>query len=165
MLTEAETLKIWSEHCRAPEHWLSLLEKSLRKTGARVIRGGNFDRWDLDVSYGTFGSIRLISVVEEHGADQQLVRFRLNRRCARWALIATLTLASVGAFAAADGAVSIAAFLCASALLVAARTLSDLSAAASAAVSSVQLIRRQTGTCVEAAELRDGASVRWGTTL
>jgi hypothetical protein len=167
-LKGTETLKIWSERWRTPEAWLSLLEESLRKTGARVVRGGNFDRWDLDVSYGTFASIRVTNVVEEHGAGRQLVRFRLNRRCSRWALITTGTLGSLAAFAAADGAWSAAVFLCSGALPVAARTMSDLRAAVSAALSSVRLIR-ETETFVEEEEQSGPgslvASVPWRTTL
>ena len=67
---------IWSEHWRSAEDWLKSVEADLRKGGTRVIRGGDYDRWDLDISDGTFGSVRLMSVIEEHGKGKQLVRFQ-----------------------------------------------------------------------------------------
>src|SRR5439155_18394795 len=83
---------IWSEHWRAHEDWLRLLEADLRASGARVVRGGDYDRWDLEVARGTFGSVRMITVIEEHGAGRQLARVRLVPRCSGWALPAMLML-------------------------------------------------------------------------
>ena len=43
---------------------------------AVVIRGREFDRWDLEVRGGLLGSIRVLGMVEEHGAANQLFRLR-----------------------------------------------------------------------------------------
>ena len=47
----------------------------LRKREA-VKRGGDFDRWDLEVRGGLFGYIRAVGMIEEHGAGKQLFRLR-----------------------------------------------------------------------------------------
>lgn len=39
-------------------------------------RGGDWDRWDLEVAGGALGGARLIVAIEDHGAGNQLVRAR-----------------------------------------------------------------------------------------
>jgi glycosyltransferase involved in cell wall biosynthesis len=95
---------IWSEHWRSTEDWLKAVETDLRKAGTRVIRGGDYDRWDLDISDGTFCSVRLMSVIEEHGEGKQLVRFQLTPRCSPWTLVMIVLTALLSIFAVADGA-------------------------------------------------------------
>ncbi|MHB8574692.1 MAG: glycosyltransferase [Dehalococcoidia bacterium] len=68
---------VWSEQWRSQEAWLSQLEALLHEAGAVTLRGGDFDRWDLEVRGGLLGSARLRLAVEEHGAGRQLVRFCL----------------------------------------------------------------------------------------
>jgi len=46
------------------------------RDGAVVQRGGDFDRWDLEVRGGLFGCARMLMGIEEHGGGKQLVRFR-----------------------------------------------------------------------------------------
>src|SRR5262249_8750994 len=50
---------------------------AMRETGAAVLRGGDFDRWDLETRGGLFGSARAQLVIEEHGDSKQLVRIRV----------------------------------------------------------------------------------------
>ena len=57
-----QTWTIWSENWRTPEEWLRLMEIRLSATHARVVRGGDFDRWDLEVANGMLGSMRIRSV-------------------------------------------------------------------------------------------------------
>jgi len=71
------TTKVWSEEWRAPDAWLGDVEAGLREHGAVVLRGGDFDRWDLEVRGGLFGGARLLMAIEEHRAGKQLVRFGL----------------------------------------------------------------------------------------
>ena len=40
------------------------------------MRGGAFDRWDLEIRGGVFGAVRTRMAVEEHGGGRQLIRFR-----------------------------------------------------------------------------------------
>jgi GT2 family glycosyltransferase len=67
---------IWSEHWRSADQWLTAVEAELCNHGAVVVRGGNFDRWDLQVRGGLFGTVRTQLTIEEHGAGRQLVRLR-----------------------------------------------------------------------------------------
>jgi GT2 family glycosyltransferase len=68
--------QIWSESWQAPAQWLETVERDVRSTGATALRSSGFDRWDLEVWGGMFGSCRLRMAVEEHGGGRQLVRFR-----------------------------------------------------------------------------------------
>jgi O-antigen biosynthesis protein len=47
-----------------------------------VLRGGEYDRWDLEVFGGLLGRVRLRMTQEEHGAGRQLTRIRLRPRLA-----------------------------------------------------------------------------------
>src|SRR6185503_854622 len=67
---------LWSEVWRSPEQALHYLASTLRRDGAVLVLGGEYDRWDLEVRGGTLGAARLFMTVEEHGAGKQLFRFR-----------------------------------------------------------------------------------------
>jgi len=76
----------WSERWRATEQRLEDLERVLRRRGAMLLRGGDFDRWDLTVQGGLFGGFRLLAMAEEHGSGKQLLRFRAWARASPTAL-------------------------------------------------------------------------------
>jgi GT2 family glycosyltransferase len=76
-LPRRRTSATWTECWQAPEKRLQDLESALRTAGALVVRGGPYDRWDLQVHGGLFGVIRVLMATEEHGAGRQLVRVRL----------------------------------------------------------------------------------------
>ncbi len=76
-------ISLWSERWRGTSERLTGLERSLRESRAVVLRGGPFDRWDLEVRGGTSGGVRLRMCVEEHGAGRQLVHFRLWPRASQ----------------------------------------------------------------------------------
>lgn len=67
----------WSERWQAPETWVRSLEAKLVDDDATVLRGGDFDRFDLEVRGGTSGAVRVLTAVEEHGAGRQLLRIRM----------------------------------------------------------------------------------------
>ena len=67
---------LWCERWHDPVERLNALERALRETGAAVLRGGDFERWDLEVRTGALGTARLVMAVEEHGMGHQLVRVR-----------------------------------------------------------------------------------------
>jgi hypothetical protein len=71
-----DTRAFWSEEWKSPESRLQALEEALIDNGAAVRRGGNFDNWDLEIYGGMIGSIRVIAMVEAHGAGKQLFRLR-----------------------------------------------------------------------------------------
>jgi GT2 family glycosyltransferase len=70
------TYSIWSEQWVAIESRLSQLDAILKQSGAAIVSGGNFDRWDFSLHGGLFGIIRVVAMVEEHGNGRQLFRFR-----------------------------------------------------------------------------------------
>jgi hypothetical protein len=99
---------VWRERWRSPAETLEGLESSLRSSGAIVVRGGPYDRWDLEVRGGTLGAARLLMVTEEHDRGRQLVRFRSSPQCSSgWSIGLTgLLLLAVAALAGRAWAVS-----------------------------------------------------------
>jgi hypothetical protein len=91
---------VWSEQWHSPINWLESLETSLKGLCKTVTRGGDFDRWDLELRGGLMGSIRLLMAVEEHGGGKQLVRFRAWPRCYPVGIALTLLFAGLSAAAA-----------------------------------------------------------------
>lgn len=77
MVPAGRSFSRWFEKWQSAETRLETLEKGLRQDGALVLRGGNFDRWDLEVRGGLLGSARLILGIEEFGGGKQLVRYRI----------------------------------------------------------------------------------------
>jgi O-antigen biosynthesis protein len=66
----------WREQWSPPDALLERLEVSLSASETVVRRGGEFDRWDLEVLAGAFGSSRLLMAIEEYPHGRQLVRWR-----------------------------------------------------------------------------------------
>ena len=75
-LPRASTGVLWSERWQDPRRRVAVLEAAVIAEGATVRRGGEWDRWDLQVSGGALAGVRLLAAVEEHGAGRQLVRLR-----------------------------------------------------------------------------------------
>jgi hypothetical protein len=59
----------------------------LQADGVSVRRGGDYDRWDLEVRGGLFGAARILMTLEEHGAGRQLMRFRSWPKCSTRGLL------------------------------------------------------------------------------
>jgi O-antigen biosynthesis protein len=81
-----DTYVLWNEEWRTADAWLRLVETRLAQLGSRFRRGGDYDRWDLCISGGMFGSSLTRMVIEEHGEGKQLVRFRASPRCSPLAI-------------------------------------------------------------------------------
>jgi GT2 family glycosyltransferase len=92
-LPHPRTVTIWSEHWQCPEAWLRAVEADLRAGGAAILRGGEFDRWDLEVRGGSLGGSRLRMASEEHGEGRQLIRFCVWPRCSRFGVALLICLA------------------------------------------------------------------------
>jgi len=84
IVPRARRVTIWNEQWRPPEAWLTALEAALREHRVRVLRGGAFDTWDLEVRSGLLGVARARLVVEEHGQGRQLGRYRV--RAVEWSI-------------------------------------------------------------------------------
>jgi GT2 family glycosyltransferase len=98
-LPRPRRLRVWSETWRSPVERLQALEGAIRSSRVPVLRGGDYDRWDLEVRGGGLGGVRLLMAIEEHGGGRQLVRLRLWPRCSRIGLAATLVGAMLSAAA------------------------------------------------------------------
>jgi hypothetical protein len=85
---------VWSEEWNSAEARLTAIEEDLVRDGAVTRRGGDFDRWDLEVRGGLLGSARMLMAIEEHGAGKQLLRFRIWPKF--WGLAITLALVFAG---------------------------------------------------------------------
>jgi O-antigen biosynthesis protein len=96
----ARTFQLWSEQWQCPLARLQTIEETLRSEGTASLRGGDYDRWDLEVRGGLLGAVRLLATTEEHGGGRQLVRFRLWPQCSGQgsALILLLLAGVIGAF-------------------------------------------------------------------
>jgi O-antigen biosynthesis protein len=57
-----------------------------------VVRGGEFDRWDIHVRVGPLAAARVHVAVEEHGQGRQLVRVRVRPRWSRLVPVAGAVL-------------------------------------------------------------------------
>jgi hypothetical protein len=99
--------------------------------GAAAKRGGDFDRWDLEVRAGILASVRLRAAVEEHGAGRQLIRIGSWPRLHGLGVVGVLVPAALAAVAAITGAGALAAGLAAAAVLIAACALHECGIAAS----------------------------------
>jgi hypothetical protein len=97
-------LAVWTEHWRDPNERLKSLEADLGKPGVYVRRGGDYDRWDLEVRVGLLGFARLLMAVEDHGAGNQFVRLRVWSKCSLLGLLPIVLFASLSAAALFDHA-------------------------------------------------------------
>jgi hypothetical protein len=93
---------IWTETWRSPEQALESLTRVLRRDGAMLVLGGDYDRWDVEVRGGVLGAARLFMTVEEHGSGKQLFRFRRWPRFNLEGVIAILVFTGLAIGAALD---------------------------------------------------------------
>ena len=95
---------IWSEEWVSADDRLAQVERTLLDHGIAPVRGGDFDRWDLEVRGGLLGGVRVRHTVEEHGGGRQLVRFKVLPRVSHLAIVLPLLLLGPGLLAAIGGA-------------------------------------------------------------
>jgi hypothetical protein len=129
---------VWTEHWRDPNERLKTFEADLRKAGVYVRRGGDYDRWDLEVRAGLLGSARLLMAVEDHGAGNQFVRVRLWPKCSLLELLLPVLFASLSAAAALDDAWIASAILALLSLFLAMYTLRGCGSPVAAVLSTFQ---------------------------
>lgn len=132
------TTKIWSERWQSPERRMASMEAILRSQGAVVTRGGDFDRWDLEIRGGLLGVVRTRMAIEEHGSGRQQVLFR------SWPRLSPLGSASIVCFlllsslAALDHAWVACAALAVPALLLAFRAFGDCASASASCLYALK---------------------------
>jgi GT2 family glycosyltransferase len=133
-----DSLEQWHESWSPPIERVARIEETARQAGARVLRGGPYSRWDLEISGGAAGSTRILTSVEEHGRGRQLVRSRVWPSVTRaaWRSALGLTLLSTGAGL--SGEWMAAAILLALLAMLVAVTVWECSTAMAAATAAVQ---------------------------
>ncbi|MDQ3890001.1 MAG: glycosyltransferase [Actinomycetota bacterium] len=89
---------LWFEQWRPAQERVAKIETSARRPGARVVRGGPYDRWDLELCAGV-GAARLLVAVEEHGRGRQLVRCRVWPRASRATVTAVVVASGLACLA------------------------------------------------------------------
>ncbi len=99
----------WTEEWKAVEDWLKAIEANLRSMKARVKRGGDFERWDLQVSNGIFSRCRALLAIEEHGAQKQYLKFKSWPELTKsaWVTASVLFLATTIAVLCSEWAITI----------------------------------------------------------
>ncbi|HEV2126343.1 MAG TPA: glycosyltransferase, partial [Chloroflexota bacterium] len=135
---------IWNERWQAPEAWLGALESALKARNLVIIRGGDFDSWDLEVRSGTLGAVRTRLVVEEHGAGKQLFRFRFWSRWSPAWVTAILGTTALAMGAALDDAWLACGIFGGTAMFLAARTLRRRAIAMSAVYDVLNTLKMET---------------------
>lgn len=131
-LPRRRTRSIWTDRSELPETRLAALEQALRAAGAYVRRGGEFDRWDLEIRGGVLSGARLLMAVEEHGGGRQYVRLRCWPRVTHGGAITVALLAGLAAIAARDASLAASVVLGGMSLLLGVRMLVECSGAMAA---------------------------------
>jgi hypothetical protein len=134
----AATSTLWSERWTAPEQRLQALESLMRAERAVVLRGGNFDGWDLEVRGGILGRARVRMTIEEHGGGRQLVRWRVWPRLSRYGRIPFVVFSMLTVGAMADGVGPAAGLLGVCTLVIAAKLLHECGAAMAIVVQAMR---------------------------
>jgi O-antigen biosynthesis protein len=137
------TLAIWSEYWLASADWVAAIRSELRRHGAVVRSGDNFDHWDLEVLGGTLGFIQVRTVVEEHGAGRQLVRVQLSPGFSGVGLGLSLVLGALGFGAALGHSWLVSIALGGAAVLLIVRLLQDCAVAMSVGVRTLRRLGGQ----------------------
>ena len=102
-------ISFWSTRWEALEIRIEELQVILKDSGAAVISGGAFDKWDLSIRGGLFGSVKTLAMIEEHAEGHQLFRIRAWPKIPAAALASLVLLVSAGSLAALDHALTAAA--------------------------------------------------------
>ena len=76
-----------------------MLMQSMQDNGVRVISGGEFDNWDIEIRTGLVGSARLLMASEEHGGEKLQLRFMVTAICSPWGQVLTGVLLGIGVLA------------------------------------------------------------------
>jgi GT2 family glycosyltransferase len=148
-------LTVWSEGWRCPTQWLREVEDLLGNSRSVVLKGGAFDRWDLELRGGLLGGARCRLLVEEHGNGRQLLRFRAWPRFRILGLIPLCVFAYLTAIAGYENALVAAVILGAVSVCIVGRSSSEWGSAQAALKSG--LVRLREGLEKPAGERLGGA--------
>ena len=133
---------IWTKEARTVEERLQAIEAALRKHGCMPDRGGDYDRWDLQISGGILGKSRIFVALDNHASGRQLLRVRCWPVWARSAVGLALFLAVLSVMAARDGAWAASVPLAVAAGAIVERMFRELAATTAAFLTVVREIER-----------------------
>jgi GT2 family glycosyltransferase len=117
-------IQIVQQKWKLASQWLQLAESQLETARAIVLRGSDFDRWDLEIRGGLFASVRVKLMTEDIGDEKQIVRWRTTPHYPFLLKLLVLTVATASLAAAAEGHYRLAmifAMLCLSTVAMAGR--------------------------------------------
>ena len=134
----ARCTSYWTDQWRSSDDRIRAVEATLRVGRAFVRRGGDFDRWDMDVRAGMLGGASTILAVEEQGGGCQMVRFRVWPRFSKAASGITLIFGVAAVAAAIDRAPVAAAVLAVAGAVLFGRILAETGAAISALLNAIR---------------------------
>ena len=137
------TFTIWSERWQTPDERLRSVEAALRTAGATFLRGGDYDRWDLEVRGGMFGAARTCMASEDHDWGRQLIRFRSWPRLSPKGIVPALLSAALSTGAALDHAWIACAVLGVMSLSLVLLTLQECAAAAAAVFRALRAMEQK----------------------
>jgi hypothetical protein len=129
---------VWCDNWRSLLDRLTALEAVLRPNSTGVVRGGEFDRWDLQLRAGSLGAARLQLAVEEHGEGHQLLRYRIWPKPSRGGSMMIVVLAVLAGILAAAGRGALATSSAALGALLALRVLHECAAAQPPLLAAVE---------------------------
>jgi GT2 family glycosyltransferase len=138
LLPRPRKLAIWSERWQDPIKRLQDVEAALRTCGGAVLRGREYDRWDLEVQGGLLGAARMLMAVEDHSAGTQFIRFRSWPRFSPAAVVLVLLFALLSANAVEDQSWTVAAILGTVAVLLTLRALQECAGATAAILRALR---------------------------
>ena len=136
------TIRSWNGTWRSVQVRLLDIESALRPNCMSVVRGGEYDRWDINVRVGPLAAARLRLTAEEHGHGRQLVCSRVWPRFSRGGGVVIALLVALYTYALAEGDGLSALILGSSAVLLALRATAECSAAMTAIVDVVMAHER-----------------------
>jgi hypothetical protein len=154
------THTLWSERWRSHSERLKDLEQALSDT--RTRRGGEYERWDLEVRGGLLGAARIRTTLEEHGNGHQFARMRSWPLPSRAALGFVALMGTLAAFAFGDGALIAGCLMAATAACAAVCCVRDCSSAVGALRAGIRReAKRQAGDLPMEADTRVGGRMAY----
>ncbi|MBA2605307.1 MAG: glycosyltransferase, partial [Acidobacteria bacterium] len=104
VVPQSRSFSFWSENWKSNEDWVRSTEAKLIELKVHVKRGGEFERWDLEVRSGLLAACQGLFTVEEHGAGKQLIRLCCRMHYSKLGIVLLGVFIALALFAAFDSA-------------------------------------------------------------
>jgi glycosyltransferase involved in cell wall biosynthesis len=128
---------VWTEQWRDPLDHLRHFEQQLRRLRMVTLKGGAYDRWDLEIRGGLLGAARAFALVEEHGSGCQLLKFKTWPVLRLTAVVPVLLFGTLASAAWIDHSAGVSFILALATTAIVVRTARECAAAQSAADEAV----------------------------